>query len=126
MVSGSNIRRKRSTIVRMLKQFNRLRTGILVLATLTLLITSGTVEAKFRPAEQLSFDTFRLTSNIESDYCIITSQNVKEIAKDVELKEAYERAWNTAEDRNEKLEKQLDYSLWYFIGGFVIGVIVAK
>jgi hypothetical protein len=126
MVNLMNIQLGKKTQKKILTQSNRSRIGILILTTLIALTISGITDANFRPITQISFDTFRITSNNKADYCIITSQNVKEIARTGELCDAYQQAWNNSETRNEKLEKQLDYTLWYFVGGFALGVIVAK
>lgn len=108
------------------KLFKKSLIKILILTVLTTLTISGIVEAKFYQADQLTYNTFILTSNIKADYCIITSKNVKEIARDAELCDAYRTAWNNAEDRNDQLQKQADMNVWYFTGGFVLGVLIFK
>jgi hypothetical protein len=86
----------------------------------------NTARAQFRPAYQSSLNSFTLTNNYNADYCVITSQNVREIALNTELMDAYKVAWNNSEDRVHQLESKPDLGIWYFIGGFALGVYLAK
>lgn len=98
---------------------------LLLLIFLILLITN-TANAKFIPAYKSSLNTYTTTANFLVDYCIITSANVKEIALNTELMEEYRDAWNNAETRCQKLENKPDYDIYWGIGGFLIGVWLAK
>lgn len=106
------------------KRSRKLKIGILILILLTILTTPTL--AKFIPAQQIDFQTYRTTINKNVDYCVITSQNVIEISRETELKEGYKAAWENAEDRNVKLERETNLNIWYFIGGFALGAYIAK
>lgn len=94
--------------------------------TILLLIITTNATADFRYAFQVSPNTYQITKNSQVDYVVITSKNNQDISRDGELMDAYKAAWENSEDRVHQLESKPEFDMWFFIGGFALGVMVAK
>jgi len=85
----------------------------------------GFPNAKLIPAEKKG-DYYCATRNVNSQFFIGTAENLREIAANYAYTDILKNRNLWLEVENERLENKPDYSMYWFIGGLVLGAYVAK
>lgn len=84
----------------------------------------STANAQFIPAIKLDSITYQVTTNRYVDYSVCTSKNVREAGQNAELNEVYKMRNDYLEKRNDELESKPDFTIYAFLGGVILGLLL--